>query len=232
MGEFFKPTDGSCCLLRTSKKITSCEVLCGGQGGGQDTDQPCNSNLALPHEAPCKIKAPKIKRQVASVTKQSEKSRDSNKNIFLLGPTHPPKAKYSLTAPPDPPKVKYSQEVQSLSPTEHSSGRRCHRGKPHHREEGGQQENQSVKSHSLQIDNKEATRVQSGQSEQLAGTTHPPKEKYSLPHNNHYHSSHSRTTTPSQSEISANTPKCQYYQPQEDQETTSTLPSKAPPQLI
>ena len=37
--------------------------------------------------------------------------------------------------------------------------------------------------------------------------------------NNHYCSSTSRTSTPSQSEISVFLPKCPYYQPQEDQET-------------
>ena len=55
----------------------------------------------------CKNKAPKIKRQVAYVSKKTAKSSNSNKNIFLSGPTHPFKVKYSLAAPPHPPKVKY-----------------------------------------------------------------------------------------------------------------------------
>ena len=57
--------------------------------------------------------------------------------------------------------------------------------------------------------------MQSGQFEDIAGATHSPKVKYF----SHSLSSLLRTTPPSQSEISTNTPKCQYYQPQEDQET-------------
>ena len=150
------------------------------------------------------------------------KSSDSNKNISLSGQTHPPKAKYSLTAPPHPPKVKYSQMVtesqQHKRPTSqpHSQRRRYCRGKPHHREEDGQLNHQSVGSHSFQANTREATRVQCGESVQLAGATHPPKVKYF----NCYYSSHSRTTTPSQSEISANLPKCQQNN---KQLTTSTL---------
>ena len=53
----------------------------------------------------------------------------------------------------------------------------------------------------FQADSKDAIRVQSGQSVQITGATHPPKVKYYYDHNNHYCSSHSRTTTPSQSEI-------------------------------
>ena len=47
----------------------------------------------------CKNKAPKIKRQVASISKKAKKSSDQNNNNFLSGPQHPPKVKYSLTAP-------------------------------------------------------------------------------------------------------------------------------------
>ena len=42
----------------------------------------------------CKNTAPKIKRQVASVSKKTPKPSDSNKNISLSGPTYPPKVKY------------------------------------------------------------------------------------------------------------------------------------------
>ena len=63
--------------------------------------------------------------------------------------------------------------------------------------------------------------MQSWPSEQLAGPAHPPKVKYTASHNNNnnHFKAHFRTSTPSQSEIFSETPKCQYYQPQEDQET-------------
>ena len=32
--------------IRDTKKFSSCEILCGDQGGGQDPDKPCYSNLA------------------------------------------------------------------------------------------------------------------------------------------------------------------------------------------
>ena len=34
------------------QQISSCEILCGDQGGGQDPDQSCCSNLAGTHEGP------------------------------------------------------------------------------------------------------------------------------------------------------------------------------------
>ena len=90
----------------------------------------------------CKNKVPKIKRQVASVTK---KQPYSNKNICLSGPIHPPKVKY--TGHNNKTVTKSQQEGQSPSSAPHGHRRRCPRGKPHDREEGRQEDLQSVKSH-------------------------------------------------------------------------------------
>ena len=150
----------------------------------------------------CPNKAPKVKRQVASVSKKAKKPSDRNNNNFLSGPQHPPKVKYSLTTPQHPPKVHYTQMVtvtqqQDGNPTSQpcSHRRRCCRGKLVHREVDGHLDHQPVKYHSFQVDSTGATGVQSGQSV-----------------------SPCNTTAPSQSEILGFLPKCQYYQPQEDQE--------------
>ena len=60
----------------------------------------------------CPNKAPKIKRQVASVSKKAQKPSDKNNNNFLSGP---PKVKYSLASPQHPPKEKYSQMVTATT---------------------------------------------------------------------------------------------------------------------
>ena len=63
----------------------------------------------------CPNKAPRIRRQVASVSKKAKEPSDSSNNNSLLGPAHPPKVKYfynnDITTPPHPPKVKYSGMV-------------------------------------------------------------------------------------------------------------------------
>ena len=121
----------------------------------------------------CKNKAPKIKRQVASVSKKAKEPSDSNNNNFLSGSQHPPKVKCSLTAPQCPPKEKYSQTVmvkqlQDKSPnSQPCNHRRRHcRGKPAHSQVDEQLDHQSVKSHSFQTDSNGVMRdeVQSGQS--------------------------------------------------------------------
>ena len=100
-----------------------------------------------------------------------------------------------------------SQQQDERPTSQPHSCRRFCRGKSAHREEGGQLDHQSVRSHSFQADSREATRVQNCQSVQLTGVTHPPKVTYFSDHNNCYCTSPSRTTTPSQNEISANLPK-------------------------
>ena len=176
----------------------------------------------------CPNKVPRIKRQVASVSKKAREPSDSSNNNSLLGPEHPPKVKYfyNITTPQHPPKVKYTgtvmvKEQQYERPTSKpcSHGRNCRRGKPAHREEEGQVSNRSVEFQSFQIDTKEATSMGGRQSVLPRQISTPSQSEIKSVSNNCYCSSTSRTSTPSQSEISGFLPKRQYYQPQEDQET-------------
>ena len=162
----------------------------------------------------CPNKMPKIKRQVAAVSKKAKEPSDYNNNNFLSGPQHPPKVKYSLTTPQHPPKVQYTQMVtvkqqQDGNPTSqpHSGRRRHQRGKPVHREVDGHLDHQSIKSHFFQVDSKGAMRVQSGRSVPPCSTTTPSQRETKSSSNNCYCSSTSRTTTPSQIEISGFLPK-------------------------
>ena len=158
-------------------------------------------------------KAPRIKRQVASVSKKAREPSDSSNNNFLLGPEHPPKVKYfynsDIMTPQHPPKVKYSgmvtvKQQQDKRPTSkpHSHGRKCHRGKPAHRQEEGQVANGSVEFQSFQVDAKGATGLGGRQSVLPHWTSTPSQSEIKSASNNHYCSSTSRTSTPSQSEIS------------------------------
>ena len=178
----------------------------------------------------CPNKAPRIKRQVASVSKKARKPSDSSNNNFLSGPEHPPKVKYfynnDITTPQHPPKVKYSgmvtvKEQQYERPTSKpcSHGRKCHRGKPAHREEKSQVANRSVEFQSFQVDTKGATSMGGRQSMLPHRISTPSQSEIKSVSNNRYCSTTSRTSTPSQSGISGFLPKCPYYQPQEDQET-------------
>ena len=76
----------------------------------------------------CPNKVPKIKRQVASVSKKAKEPSNQSNNNFLLDPEHLPKVKYTQT-------VTFKQQ-QDERPTskQHSRGRKHHRGKPAHRE--------------------------------------------------------------------------------------------------
>ena len=123
----------------------------------------------------CPNKAPRIKRQVASVSKKASKPSDSNNSNSLSGPEHPPKAKYfsnnNIATPQHPPKVKYTgtvtvKEQQYELPTSkpHSHGRRHCRGRPAHREEEDQVGNGSVKFQSFQVNNGRATSMGGRQS--------------------------------------------------------------------
>ena len=95
------------------QQVSSCEILCGDQGGSQDPDQSCYSNLAGTREGPNKV--PRIRRQVASVSKKASTPLGSSNSNSLSGPEHPPKVKYfynnKITTPPHPPKVKYTGTV-------------------------------------------------------------------------------------------------------------------------
>ena len=178
----------------------------------------------------CPNKAPRIKRQVASVSKKAREPLDSSNNNFLSGPEHPPKVKYfynnDIMTPQHPPKVKYTgmvmvKEQQYERPTSkpHSHGRKHRRGKPAHREEEGQVANRSIEFQSFQVDTKGVTSLGGRQSMLPCQISTPSQSEIKFISNNRYCSSTSRTSTPSQSEISGFLPKHPYYQPQEDQET-------------
>ena len=178
----------------------------------------------------CPNKVPRIKRQVASVSKKASEPSDSNNSNSLSGPEHPPKVKYfpnnKITTPQHPPKVKYTgtvtvKEQQYELPTSKpcSHGRRCCRGRPAHREEEDQVANGSVEFQSFQVNNSGATSMGGRQSMLPWWISTPSQSEIKSISNNHYCSSTSRTTTSSQSEISGFLPKRQYYQPQEDEDT-------------
>ena len=178
----------------------------------------------------CPNKAPRIKRQVASVSKKAREPSDSSNSNSLSGPEHPPKVKYfynnDITTPPHPPKVKYTgivmvNEQQHEMPTSkpRSHGRKHHRGRPAHREEEGQVANRSVEFQSFQVDTKGAMSMGGRQSVLPRQISTPSQSEIKSISNNCYCSSTSRTSTPSQSEISGFLPKRPYYQPQEDQDT-------------
>ena len=178
----------------------------------------------------CPNKAPRIKRQVASVSKKASEPSDSNNSNSLSGPEHPPKAKYfpnnKIMTPQHPPKVKYTgtvmvKEQQYELPTfkPRSHGRRRCRGRPTHREEEDQVANWSVEFQSFQVNNSGATSMGGRQSVLPHQISTPSQSEIKSVSNNRYCSSTSRTTTSSQSEISGFLPKCQYYQPQEDEDT-------------
>ena len=177
----------------------------------------------------CPNKVPRIKRQVASVSKKANEPLDSSNSNSLSGPEHPPIVKYfynnKIMTPPHP-KVKYTGTVmvnkqQYNVPTfkPYSHGRRHHRGRPAHREEEGQVANGSVEFQSFQVNTSRATSMGGRQSVLPHWISTPSQSEIKSISNNCYCSSTSRTTTPSQSEISGFLPKCQYYQPQEDEDT-------------
>ena len=178
----------------------------------------------------CPNKAPRIKRQVASVSKKAREPSDSSNSNSLSGPEHPPKVKYfynnDITTPQHPPKVKYSgtvtvKEQQYERPTSKPciNGRKHCRGKPAHRKEEGQVANRSVEFQLFQVDTKGVTSMGGRQSVLPHQISTPSQSEIKSVSNNCYCSSTSRTSTPSQSEISGFLPKRPYYQPQQDQET-------------
>ena len=161
----------------------------------------------------CPNKVPRIKRQVASVSKKAREPSDSSNSNFVSGPEHPPKVKFfynnKIMTPPHPPKVKYTgtvtvNEQQHELPTSkpRSNGRRCHRGRPAHREEEGQVANGYVEFQSLQVDTKGTTSMGGRQSVLPRRISTPSQSEIKSISNNCYCSSTSRTSTPSQSEIS------------------------------
>ena len=114
--------------------------------------------------------------------------------------------------------VKQQQDERPTSKP-HSHGRKCRRGKPADREEEGQVANGPVEFQSFQIDAKGATGLGGRQSVLPHWISTPSQSEIKSTSNNRYCSSTSRTSTPSQSEISGFLPKRPYYQPQKDQKT-------------
>ena len=178
----------------------------------------------------CPNKAPRIKRQVASVSKKAMEPSESNNSNSLSGPEHPPKVKYfsnnKITTPQHPPKVKNTgtvmvKEQQYELPTSKpcSHRRRWRRGKPAHREEEDQADNRPVKFQTSQTNNGKATSLGGRQSVLPCQISTPSQSEIKSVSNNRYCSSTSRTATSSQSEISGFLPKRQYYQPQDDEDT-------------
>ena len=161
----------------------------------------------------CPNKAPRIKRQVASVSKKANEPSKSNNSNSLSGSQHPPKAKNTGTV-----MVKDQQyELPTSKPCSHK--RRHCRGRPAHREEEDQVDNRSVKFQTSQTNNGKATGLGGRQSVLPRRISTPSQSEIKSVSNNRSRSSTSRITTPSQSENSGFLPKRQYYQPQDDEDT-------------
>ena len=165
-------------------------------------------------EVKCKNKAPKVKRQVATVTRKCSKT---NPESCLSDPAHPPKD--DISRPEHPPKVKYTahnnktvmvklQEDRLLTSTQHSHGRKHCKGKPLNKEGESHHETQQVKP---QITESNSDTVMGGESRPSMShckTSTPSQSEIFSANNRVYLKSHCRTTTPSQSEISGKMPKC------------------------
>ena len=161
----------------------------------------------------CPNKAPRIKRQVASVSKKATEPPKSNNSNSLSGSQHPPKAKSTGTVT-----VKVQQyELPTSKPRSHK--RKQRRDKPAHREEEDQVDNRSGKFQTSQTNDGKATGLGGRQSVLPCRISTSSQSEIKSVSNNRYCSSTSRITTPSQSENSGFLPKRQYYQPQDDEDT-------------
>ena len=161
----------------------------------------------------CPNKAPRIKRQVASVSKKATEPPKSSNSNSLSGSQHPPKAKNTGTVT-----VKDQQyELPTSKPCSHK--KRHRRGRPAHWEEEDQVDNRSGKSQTSHTNNGKATNLGGRQSMLPRWISTPSQSEIKSVSNNRYCSSTSRITTPSQSENSGFLPKRQYYQPQDDEDT-------------
>ena len=180
----------------------------------------------------CTNKAPKCKRQVASVTKKLKEPPRNNSHLRTS--TLSQREIFSdRTATPSQSEIHYrtahnnkidtekSTRAEEATSTSHSIERKQHRNKKTHREVDRSVEHSAVQQQASTSNSQPAREVQSWPTASLTGLAHPPKEKYSLSTatcNNRFEA-HFRTYTPSQSEIFSKTPERLYYQPQEDQET-------------
>ena len=161
----------------------------------------------------CPNKAPRIKRQVASVSRKATEPPKSNDCNSLSGSQHPPKAKSTGTVT-----VKVQQyELPTSKARSHKRKRR--RGKLAHREEVDQVDNRSGKFQTSQTNDSKTTGLGGRQFVLPCQISTSSQSEIFSVSNNRYCSSTSRITTPSQSEISGFLPKRQYYQPQDDEHT-------------
>ena len=161
----------------------------------------------------CPNKAPRIKRQVASVSKKANEPPITSNSNSLSGSQHPPKAKSTGTVT-----IKLQQyELPTSKPRSHKR-KQC-RGKLAHREEEDQVDNRSGKYQTSQTNNGKATGLGGRQSVLPCQISTSSQSEIKSVSNNRYCSSTSRITTPSQSENSGFLPKHQYYQPQDDADT-------------
>ena len=161
----------------------------------------------------CPNKAPKIKRQVASVSKKANEPPIASNSNSLSGSQHPPKAKSTGTVT-----VKVQQyELPTSKPRSHKK-KGC-RGKPAHREEEDQVDNRPGKFQTSQTNNGKATGLGGRQSVPPCRITTSSLSEIKSVSNNRSCSSTSRITTSSQSEKLGFLPKRQYYQPQDDEDT-------------
>ena len=119
----------------------------------------------------CPNKAPRIKRQVASVSKKASEPPIASNSNSLSGSQHPPKAKSTGTVT-----VKVQQyELPTSKPCSHK--RRCRRGRLAHREEEDQVDNRSGKFRHLRPITAKPQAWEEGNPCYLAESQHPPKAK-------------------------------------------------------
>ena len=161
----------------------------------------------------CPNKAPRINRQVASVSKKANEPPIASNSNSLSGSQHPPKAKSTGTVT-----VKVQQyELPTSKPRSHKR-KRC-RGKPAHKGEEDQVDNRSGKFQTSQTNNGKATGLGGRQSVLPCQISTSSQSEIKSVSNNRSCSSTSRITTSSQSENLGFLPKRQYYQPQDDEDT-------------
>ena len=161
----------------------------------------------------CPNKAPRIKRQVASVSKKANEPPISSNSNSLSGSQHPPKVKSTGTVT-----VKVQQyELPTSKPCSHK--RKQRRGKLAHREEEDQVDNRSRKFQTSQTNNSKATGLGGRQSVLPCRFPTSSQSEIKSISNNRSCSSTSRITTSYQSENLGFLPKRQYYQPQDDEDT-------------
>ena len=167
----------------------------------------------------CTNKAPKCKRQVASVTKKIKEPVRNNSHFRTSTPSQ--SEIYHGTAHNNKTDTEKSTRAEEATSTSHNFGRKRRRHKKTHREVDRSVEHSAVQRQASTSNNQQAREEQSRPTTSLTGPAHPPKEKYSLctaTRKNRFEA-HFRTSTSSQSEIFSKTPERLYYQPQEDQET-------------